>query len=45
MADAKINLETITNDEGLKRLNEALAEGSQNVATMQRQLRDLEKAT
>lgn len=45
MADAKINLETITNDEGLKRLNEALAEGSQNVASMQRQLRDLEKAT
>lgn len=45
MADAKINLETFTNDEGLKRLNSALAEGAQAAAAMQKELRDLEKAT
>lgn len=45
MADAKINLETFTNDEGLKRLNSALAEGTQAAAAMQKELRDLEKAT
>lgn len=44
MADAKINLETFTNDEGLKRLNSALAEGTQAAAAMQKELRDLEKA-
>lgn len=45
MADAKINLETFTNDEGLKRLNSALAEGTQAASAMQKELRDLEKAT
>ena len=45
MADTKINLETFTNDEGLKRLNSALAEGAQAAAAMQKELRDLEKAT
>lgn len=45
MADAKINLETFTNDEGLKRLNSALAEGAQAASAMQKELRDLEKAT
>lgn len=45
MADAKINLETFTNDEGLKRLNSALAEGAQAAVAMQKELRDLEKAT
>lgn len=45
MADAKINLETFTNDEGLRRLNSALAEGTQAAAAMQKELRDLEKAT
>ncbi len=45
MADAKINLETFTNDEGLRRLNGALAEGTQAASAMQKELRDLEKAT
>lgn len=45
MADAKINLETFTNDEGLRRLNSALAEGAQAASAMQKELRDLEKAT
>lgn len=45
MADAKITLETIANDEGLKNLNKALAEGSQNVQVLQRNLKELEKAT
>lgn len=45
MADAKINLETFTNDEGLKRLNSALAEGAQAAAAMQKELRDMEKVT
>lgn len=45
MADAKINLETFTNDEGLRRLNSALAEGTQAASAMQKELRDLEKAT
>ena len=45
MAEAKITLETIANDEGLRNLNKALAEGSQSVKEMQRSLKDLEKAT
>ena len=45
MADAKITLQTIADDAGLKRLNTALADGTQKVAAMQRELKDLEKAT
>lgn len=45
MADAKINLETIASDEGLKRLNTALADGAQRAAQLQRELKNLEKET
>lgn len=45
MAEAKITLETIANDEGLKNLNKALAEGAQAVQVMQKNLKDMEKAT
>lgn len=45
MAEAKITLETIASDAGLKRLNEELATGSQRVASMQRELKALEKTT
>lgn len=45
MADAKITLETIASDEGLRRLNSVLADGTQNVARLQRELKNLEKET
>lgn len=45
MAEAKISIITEAHDEGLKRLNTALAEGQQAVKAMQKELKDLEKAT
>lgn len=45
MADAKITLETIASDEGLKRLNTALADGAQRAAQLQKELKNLEKET
>lgn len=45
MAEAKINITAEAHDEGLKRLNAALAEGQQSVKAMQKELKDLEKAT
>ena len=45
MAEAKINITAEAHDEGLKKLNTALAEGQQAVKAMQKELKDLEKAT
>ncbi len=45
MADAKITLKTVTDDEGLKKLNAALADGQQSVMTMKAQLQALKKET
>lgn len=45
MADAKINLTTEAKNDGLEKLNEALAEGQQSVVEMKKQLKDLEKIT
>ena len=45
MAEAKINITAEAHDEGVKRLNTALAEGQQSVKAMQKELKDLEKAT
>ncbi len=45
MSDAKITLTTEAKNDGLEQLNKALAEGQQNVASMKRELKDLEKAT
>lgn len=45
MAEAKINITAEAHDEGLKKLNTALAEGQQSVKAMQKELKDLEKAT
>lgn len=45
MAEAKINITAEAHDEGVKRLNTALAEGQQAVKAMQKELKDLEKAT
>lgn len=45
MAEAKISIITEAHDEGLKKLNAALAEGQQSVKAMQKELKDLEKAT
>lgn len=45
MAEAKISIITEAHDEGLKKLNTALAEGQQAVKAMQKELKDLEKAT
>lgn len=45
MSDAKITLETIASDEGLKRLNTALADGAQRAAQLQKELKNLEKET
>lgn len=45
MAEAKITLTTIANDEGLKELNTELAKGQQEVKKLQKELKDLEKAT
>lgn len=45
MADAKINLTTEAKNDGLEKLNKALAEGQQSVVEMKKQLKDLERAT
>lgn len=45
MADAKITLTTEAKNDGLEKLNKALAEGQQSVASMQKELNDLTKAT
>ena len=45
MAEAKINITAEAHNEGLKKLNTALAEGQQSVKAMQKELKDLEKAT
>ena len=45
MADAKITLNTDAKNEGLEKLHTALAEGIRSVASMTRQLKDMEKAT
>ena len=45
MADAKITLNTEAKNEGLEKLHTALAEGIRSVASMTRQLKDMEKAT
>lgn len=45
MADAKISLTTEAKNDGLEKLNKALAEGQQSVAAMTKELKDLEKAT
>lgn len=45
MADAKITLTTEAKNEGLEKLQKALAEGQQSVVAMTKELKDLEKAT
>lgn len=45
MADAKISLTTEASNEGLEKLNKALAEGQQSVAEMTKELNDMRKAT
>ena len=45
MAEAKINIIAEAHDEGLKKLSAALADGQQSVKSMQKELKDLEKAT
>lgn len=45
MADAKISVQTEAKNEGLEKLQHALAEGQQSVVAMTKELRDLEKAT
>ena len=45
MADAKITLTTEAKNDGLEKLNKALAEGQQSVVAMTKELKDLEKAT
>ena len=45
MADAKITLTTEAKNEGLEKLNKALADGQQSVAEMTRELNNLRKAT
>ena len=45
MADAKITLTTEAKNDGLEKLNKALAEGQQSVAEMTRELNDMRKAT
>ena len=45
MPEAKISLTTEAKNEGLEKLNKALAEGQQSVASMTRELNDLRKAT
>ena len=45
MADAKISIQTEAKNEGLEKLQKALAEGQQSVAAMTKELRDMEKAT
>lgn len=45
MADAKITLTTEARNDGLEKLNKALAEGQQSVAEMTKELNDMRKAT
>ena len=45
MADAKITITTEAKNEGLEKLNKALADGQQSVAEMTRELNDMRKAT
>ena len=45
MADAKISIQTEVKNEGLEKLQKALAEGQQSVVAMTKELKDLEKAT
>jgi hypothetical protein len=45
MADAKITLTTEAKNEGLEKLNKALADGQQSVAEMTRELNNMRKAT
>lgn len=45
MADAKISIQTEAKNEGLEKLQKALAEGQQSVVAMTKELKDLEKAT
>ena len=45
MADAKITLSTEAKNDGLEKLNKALAEGQQSVAEMTRELNNMRKAT
>ena len=45
MPDAKISINTEAKNEGLEKLNRALAEGQQEVEAMTRELKDLKKAT
>ena len=45
MADAKITLTTEAKNDGLEKLNKALAEGQQSVAEMTKELNDMRKAT
>ena len=45
MPDAKISINTEAKNDGLEKLNRALAEGQQEVEAMTRELKDLKKAT
>lgn len=45
MADAKITLTTEAKNDGLEKLNKALAEGQQSVAEMTKELNEMRKAT
>ncbi len=45
MADAKITLTTEAKNDGLEKLNKALADGQQSVAEMTRELNNMRKAT
>lgn len=45
MAEAKVSINTEAKNEGLEKLQKALAEGQQSVVAMTKELKDLEKAT
>ena len=45
MPDAKVSITTEAKNDGLEKLNKALAEGQQEVEAMTRELKDLKKAT
>ncbi len=45
MADAKISITTEAKNDGLEKLNKALAEGQQEVEAMTRELKNMKKAT
>lgn len=45
MPDAKVSITTEARNDGLEKLNKALAEGQQSVVSMTKELKDLEKAT